>query len=426
MPKPMTNQPITLPGAPLKFAEIEPAPQAVDGALLLDELAAEFRRFIALAPEAADALALWVVFTWTFQLFEECPRLAVTSPVKRCGKTRLLKLLEKLVRDSLRADNISSAAIYRTIEKHRPTLLIDEADTFLPRNDEMRGILNSGWSKGGLIMRCVSNGNDYGVGKFPTWCPVAISQIGRLADTLEDRSIEIRMKRKGANDATSRPSRSDFQRLEEYRPRILRWLMDNAAMLSNADPNLPELLHDRAADNWRPLVAIADVANNSWPDRARHAAICLSSVENQAENSIGEMLLSDIRSIFEERAVDRLSSGTLSEALGEMEGRPWADLTNGRPITTHQLARRLRAFSISPHTIRIGDQTPKGYYASDFGDAFARYLPPRTATLPQSRADSDFLQTDNRHENATDCNTQLPAEPVARGASVADALRWDS
>jgi hypothetical protein len=45
------------------------------------------------------------------------------------------------------AANISSPAFFRVIEEARPTLVIDEADTWLQGNDELRGILNSGYTR---------------------------------------------------------------------------------------------------------------------------------------------------------------------------------------------------------------------------------------------------------------------------------------
>ena len=46
------------------------------------------------------------------------------------------------------AANITAAAIFRTIDAWSPTLLIDEADSFLGETgDELRGILNSGHTR---------------------------------------------------------------------------------------------------------------------------------------------------------------------------------------------------------------------------------------------------------------------------------------
>ena len=87
------------------------------------------------------------------------------------------------------------------------------------------------------------------------------------------------------------------------------------------------------------------------------------------------LLLIDIRVIFAERGLDRLSSAELVMALIAIEGRPWAEWKAGKPITANGLARLLAPFGIAPATIRTAAGTPKGYQLAQFDDAFARYLP---------------------------------------------------
>ena len=144
--------------------------------------------------------------------------------------------------------------------------------------------------------------------------------------------------------------------------------------LADADPELPEALHDRAQDNWRALIAIADAAGQGWPGLARAAALTLSGADAAEDDSRGTMLLADIRAVFLERGVERLSSTELARALGAMEHRPWADW-KGKAITQAALARLLKPFGIEPKGVRIGDATPKGYGRAWFTDAWARYLP---------------------------------------------------
>src|SRR5436190_14000459 len=118
-----------------------------DGAALLEELSGVIQRFVVVPKSVADMLALWVVHTYAFELREVTTYVGIESPEKRCGKTTLLTVLSKLVNRPVLASNISSPAFFRVIEEIKPTLLIDEADTFLQGNDELRGILNSGYSR---------------------------------------------------------------------------------------------------------------------------------------------------------------------------------------------------------------------------------------------------------------------------------------
>src|SRR5215470_9380330 len=182
-------------GCAVMFPELEPWPEAVNGAALLDDLTATFKRFVILPEHADIALALWVLHTYTIEAASASPILASVSPEKRCGKSTLLDLLGRLVSRPLPTSNILPAALFRSVEKWHPTLLIDEADTFLKDNDELRGVLNSGHTRGSaFVIRTV--GDDHEPRRFSTWGPKAIAMIGALPDTLADRSITIPMRRK--------------------------------------------------------------------------------------------------------------------------------------------------------------------------------------------------------------------------------------
>jgi hypothetical protein len=141
-----------------------------------------------------------------------------------------------------------------------------------------------------------------------------------------------------------------------------------------AEPVMPEGYSNRRADNWRPLLAIADVAGGEWPERARRAAFALERSDTGQTTPI--MLLSDIRDLFQQRTSDRLSSADIVTHLAGLYGRPWPEFGRAqKPISQNQLARLLKPFNIFPRGVRIGDETPKGYLLSDFADAFDRYLP---------------------------------------------------
>src|SRR3954451_3331385 len=127
--------------------EVEPWPEPVDGPALLDELEQVMTRHVVLPPFGAEAAALWVLHTYAFQLRDVSTYLGVESPEKRCGKTTLLSVLSELSNRAVALANISSPAVFRAIEEKQPTLLIDEADTFLQGNDQLRGILNSGYTR---------------------------------------------------------------------------------------------------------------------------------------------------------------------------------------------------------------------------------------------------------------------------------------
>lgn len=377
------------PEAPTLFAELEPWPSPVDGAALLDALAASASRYLAL-PDYADAvLALWVVFTHTIEAAEASPILAVTAPEKRCGKTTLLDWLSRLVARALPASNITAAAMYRAVEKWKPTLLIDEADTFLAQSDELRGIINSGHTRrAAFVIRNV--GDEHEPYRFSTWGAKAIAMIGTLKDTIADRSIHIAMCRKLPHERieSMRDAGDHFTSLARQ---VVRWSQDHVGDIKAARPAMPGGLHDREIDNWHTLIAIADTAGGDWPARARQAAAALSG--HHDDGSVNTELLADIRKVFEDRQVDRITTAELIEALVQDDESPWPTYNRGKLISARQIGKRLRGFGVTVNqAIRIGTTVAKGYRLEQFSNAFKCYLPASVTRLQPSNgaALSDF------------------------------------
>lgn len=138
-------------------------------------------------------------------------------------------MIETLVARPLQTANISAAAVFRTVEIARPTLLIDEADTFLGEHEELRGILNSGHRRGGQVIRTV--GDDHEPRAFSTHSPCAFAMIGKLPDILADRSVMVSLKRRLPSEAIS-PFRADrIDALKMLARKTSRWTSDHAARL---------------------------------------------------------------------------------------------------------------------------------------------------------------------------------------------------
>lgn len=365
-------------GQRIRFPQIEPWPTPVDGMQLLDEIETAYKSYVVMPEEGASAVALWDVFAHCYQEFEHSPRLALQSPEPRCGKTSVLKVTQKLVPRALRADNVTAAALFRMIEAYSPTLLVDEANSFAKENEELRGIINSGHEKGGDIIRTV--GDNFEPRAFKTWGAMMIAGIGGLAGTIEDRSIIVKLKRKRRDEKVERFRSNRCEHLDISARKIARWVQDNRGALHAADPAIPEELGDRAADNWRPLLAIADEAGGHWPERARKAAKALSGEGNAVSQSLRLKLLADIREIFAAREEAEISSSDLAEALCRLPDRPWNECNRGRQITPRRVADLLAAFSIYPHKLKTGAR-PNGYEQTQFEDAFERYLGGTSSSL---------------------------------------------
>ena len=257
------------PESPSLFPKVDPWPEPVAGAELLDLLRHSLERFVVFTEYGAATVALWVLAAWSVEAFLIAPYLAIISPEKRCGKTTLMEILGRFVPLPLKTSNITPAALFRAVEKFRCSLLIDEADSFLDRKskasgrDELRGILNAGHSRASAyVIRTV--GEDHEPVVFNVFGPKAIACIGQLPDTIEDRSIVIRLRRRGAGEKVERHRIDRGYEFAGLARKCARWAQDHVEALRAADPETPAALHDRAADNWRPLLAVANSAGGAW------------------------------------------------------------------------------------------------------------------------------------------------------------------
>jgi putative DNA primase/helicase len=359
------------PSTSMLFERVEPYPDPVEGVLLLYSLVAVIERYIVCERHVTQAVALWIVFSWCIKAFKIAPIACITAPEKRCCKTQLLTLMSQFCPRALSTSNITAPALFRSIEKWKPTLFIDEADAFLKQNEEMRGVLNAGFEWNGCVIRTV--GEDHEPTPFNVFCAKAISGIGHLPDTLKDRSILFELRRKQKDETRERLRHADMGEFAEIKRKLARWSEDNLEALRLARPELPDALNDRAQDRWEPLLAIADQVGEHWPQIARAAAMAISGIDEHAP-SINEELLSDIRLVFESMSVSTISSVQLIDELCRDEEAPWATWHKGKPMTPRQLSMRLHEFGITPKQIRFGARTLKGYELAKFDDAFNRYL----------------------------------------------------
>jgi len=373
----------------------------VEGQELLNDISEVIKSHMVLDTHSRNACSLWVLLTYTYDAFRILPMLGVTSPEKRCGKTTLLEVLEGLINKPLLASNISPSAFFRSIEKYQPCLLVDEADTFIKNNDELRGIINSGHTRrSAFVIR--TNTETLEPERFSTWGPKIISMIGDLPDTNRDRSIVIRMKRKAPGEKTGKVDLDFNDQHLMLRRKSARWAQGQFKALSGSELDMPNVGNDRATDNWTPLIAIADLIGGDWPTLARKAMVNLEKASD--DDTAREQLLKDIKEIFKEQG-DRISSKLLTAKLVEREDRPWADWRKGKPLTQNALARLLKPFGIFSKTIRIEDKTPKGYSLIQFKDAFQRYLKHTTDPIPSiPTATTQHINDNNKlceNQNAT-------------------------
>lgn len=350
---------------------------AADGAQVLDEAHKILTRYVVFpCPEAADAAALYAAATHAMPRLEFAARLVIKSPVKRCGKSRLLDVLAQLVARPLTTSDISAAALVRSIPgEDPPTIMLDEADAIFgkalkgdEKAEHLRGILNAGFGRDRPYKRW--DITTRGVEDCPTFAMAVIAGIGSMPDTIEDRAVIITLRRKSpAEHAAKYRLRRDKPKVTAVGDRLAAWVTPNADALSEAEPAMPPGLNDRAEDVWESLIAVADLAGGTWPRRARRAARMLAAAaEAEAAESLGQRLLADIRDVASTYATSFASSRELVNSLLKLDDAPWRDIE----LTARGLADRLRPYGITPGRDTSG--TMRGYQLDDFADAFARYL----------------------------------------------------
>lgn len=399
------------------------------GSEVLDDLRSAYCRYVAFpSPQAADAAVLWTAATHAIAAWEHAPRLVARSPEKRCGKSRLMDVIAATCRRPLMTANASTAAVYRSIGDDPPTLLVDEADTIFgskkvaENNEDLRGLLNAGHQRGRMSLRCV--GPQQTPTQFDTFAMVMLAGIGAMPDTIEDRGIVLRMRRRAPGEhVAAYRTRRDSPGLYWIRDRLAEWVEGVLDDLAEAEPVMP--LEDRAADTWEPLIAVADAAGGQWPSRARAAAVFLVSEAEEAdgESSLTLRLLSDIKAVFEDWTVSFLPSQELVSALCKLDEAPWREDF----LSTTKLAAMLRGYGIKPG--RNPARTQRGYSEMDFADAFARYLRPNPSGSVQTgsdlgeRADASFAPDGStRPVDSTRPEETAGQTPKGRDRTGSDAL----
>jgi len=318
---------------------------------------------------------LWIILTYVYDYFGICPKLYISSPEKRCGKSTLMEVLHGLVYQGLIASNITPSAIFRIVEIYKPTLLLDEADTYMRDSEKMRGIVNSGHKKSSAYIYLTDQsraGNH--PRRFSTWSPMAIAGIGKQAGTIMDRSIRINMKRKLSSEKLDRIGFDFYERNQSLRSMLLRWAIDNKGALKAVNLEMPHCNNDRASDNWFPLFVIAHAIGGYWYMSVKDA-FNAATLEGSDDEHIGTMLLRDICEIYGDQ-YDRLHSRDLVEKLNDLESRPWCELKHGKPMTAISLAKLVEPYGVKSKQLRISGTNRHGYELSQFMDAFKHYLTP--------------------------------------------------
>lgn len=392
----------------LPFNEFWPWEEPVDLAQLLDEISDTILKFVVLDKVQADTSALWIAHTYLVDVFDTSPIAIIDAPERACAKTLFQTVLSSMSYQSLSASNATASSLFRSVELWNPTIFFDEADTFFKDNQDLHGMVNAGYKKGGFVLRTETVGDDFIPRKFSVYSAKSIAGIAlekHLPDSTMSRGIVFGMRRKLPHERVVRLRYAGDWLFEVLAAKLTRFAKDYEKAVSSARPVLPEELSDRAQDNWEPLLAIASCASEDWLARATAAALKLSSASNESV-STGNELLADIQHVFEKRLggpyADKISSSVLIDSLIKIEDAPWSCYNHGHPLSPRQLAKNLSYYGIKPKTVRISKyETPKGYDLEQFRDAFARYLLPIQPDIVAPTDDEDVVPSNEAASTAS-------------------------
>lgn len=354
---------------------------------MLDEVRELYAAYLYAPETALDALALWVTYSHAFDLFSISPILDLSSPTKRCGKSTAIVVSRHLCPSPLLSGNITPAALFRAVEAWKPTLLIDEADTFAKMHDELRGILNAGHTRDtAFVIRAEGDANEPRV--FSTWAPKMVAAIGRLPDTIEDRSVRVVLTRKptGAARRDAFDQEGVRRDCEPVRRRLVRFTLDEIDAIALMTVERPAGLNDRAWNNWRPLLAVAAAAGPDWLERGERAARALSGDANDdsVEEEVGTLALQHVWEVL--APAGRLATADILIHLVAKDEGPWAKWWEARVAKEElktpaaSLAKLLRPFGIKPRQMWLGERNVRGYDADDFTAHVRVYLPQNDAS----------------------------------------------
>jgi hypothetical protein len=361
----------------------------IDPARMVGDVERFIRRFVVLPEAAYLPVTIWAISTHAVQHFDCFPYIALLSPAKRCGKTRLLEVLETLVYHPWRGTAPTPAALYRMMAE-APTLLLDEVEAFNSKNKSestqaILAILNAGHRKGATIPRC--DGPKHELKLFPVYGPKAFAAIGRLPDTLTDRSIVVTMQRRAKGQKVERflAARAKTE-AEPIREGVASFARGHQGAIGQAyrrllDTDL-EFLSDRDADLWIPLFAACSVSAPDQVAELKRCAVALSAAKagDDAEEGLPLKLLSDIKAIWPE-GQERCDTASLLEKLKALEESPWAKYD----LSPHKVAKMLRPFDAEPRDVRIGTRVLRGYEYGTLQAAFSRYLEAQSTTSATSQ-----------------------------------------
>ena len=236
------------------------------------------------------------------------------------------------------------------------------------------------------------------------------------------------MKRATATEQIEERSPQGDDTLKRLQSMAWRWAEDHEDDLRTAVASIvkPPNLRGRKGDNWKPLLAIAQVAGGHWPETARATAAALTgATASDLEPTITTRLLGDIRMIFDEKGVEAVTPADLVASLNALPDAPWIEFRYGKPATTRTIAFKLKDYKIASTepTRAFGGDKDRYYVRRDFEDAWTRYLPAPADAPPPEPTDTKRQRSQKPNASSAKPKWDTPADyPPLDGTFDTDTL----
>jgi len=203
---------------------------------LIADLRAHFRRYCDVTEKFELFSAYYVLLSWVYDRMNVLPYMRVIGDTG-CGKSRWQDVVGRLCYKPMRASGaLTSAPIFRMINKWHGTLIVDEAD--FEKSDETASIvkiLNCGFERGRPVLRC--NQEDANcIETLPTFCPKLLGTRQSFKDkALEARCLTEQMKQTRRKDIPRQLPRRFFEAEAELRARLLGFRFRHRASVNSDD-----------------------------------------------------------------------------------------------------------------------------------------------------------------------------------------------
>ncbi|CUR51332.1 Putative phage protein, primase-like [Nitrosotalea devaniterrae] len=229
---------------------------------LFEKLNSIIRKYLEFDNDSTYAvLILWIIGTYFYRLFDAYPYLNFTGS-KRAGKTKALELIKFTSFNSIMSPDFTGSSLFRLIELTGATIVLDEVENFGNKKSEsaqhIRTLIMQGFLKDQYAYR-TNTDKMMAVESFNLYSPKALGHINSFDDVLDDRCINIIMKRTtNKSILNSHPDQNESV-FAEIRNLCYRVFLENARLVDDWKNKAEQLMpvYGRERLLWHPLITLA-------------------------------------------------------------------------------------------------------------------------------------------------------------------------